>query len=63
MYPAESTKSPCPSHGIYLFFSFPDIVNVEVLSTSPHLSMGPILSALNPSHIPKSSQIPFKYFH
>ena len=58
MYPAECTKSPIPSYRIQLFFSFPNIMKTERLSTSPHLSMGPILRAFNPSHIHKF----LKYF-
>lgn len=53
MYPAEYTKPPSPSYVNQLFFSFPDIVKAEGLSTSPHLSTGPNLSAFNPLHIPK----------
>jgi len=59
MYPAESTKSPSPSHGIQLFFSFPDTMKAEGLSTSPHLIMGPNLSASNLLHTLRSSQIPY----
>jgi hypothetical protein len=59
MYPVESTKSPNPSYGIQLFSSFSEIMKVEGLSMSPHLRLCPILNALNPSHIPKSSQYLF----